>query len=109
MWRACRLVVDTGMHAFGWSREKALAYLGSHTALSLHEVQTETDRYIATPGQAVSYKIGELTIRELRKKAEQALGQSFDVREFHDAVLLHGSVPMPVLEEQIDRYIAANR
>jgi uncharacterized protein (DUF885 family) len=109
MWRACRLVVDTGMHAFGWSREKALEFLGSHTALSLHEVQTETDRYIATPGQAVSYKIGELKIRELRKKAEQALGKKFDVREFHDAVLLQGSVPMPVLEEQIDRYIAANR
>jgi uncharacterized protein (DUF885 family) len=109
MWRACRLVVDTGMHAMGWTREKAMEYLGSHTALSLHEVQTETDRYIATPGQAVSYKIGELTIRELRKKAEEALGKKFDVREFHDAVLLQGSVPMPVLEEQIDRYIAANR
>jgi len=109
MWRACRLVVDTGMHAFGWSREKVLEFLRSHTALSLHEVQTETDRYIATPGQAVSYKIGELTIRRLRKKAEDALGKKFDVREFHDAVLLHGSVPMAVLEEQIDRYIAANR
>ncbi|HET7451796.1 MAG TPA: DUF885 domain-containing protein [Thermoanaerobaculia bacterium] len=109
MWRACRLVVDTGMHAFGWSREKAMDYLASHTALSLHEVQTETDRYIATPGQAVSYKIGELTIRRLRKKAEDALGKKFDVRTFHDAVLLHGSVPMPVLEEQIDRYIAENR
>jgi uncharacterized protein (DUF885 family) len=109
MWRACRLVVDTGMHAMGWSREKAMEYLGSHTALSLHEVQTETDRYIATPGQAVSYKIGELTIRGLRAKAEKALGEKFDVREFHDAVLLQGSVPMPVLEEQIDRYIAANR
>ena len=109
MWRACRLVVDTGMHAMGWPREKAMEYLGSHTALSLHEVQTETDRYIATPGQAVSYKIGELKIRELRKKAEEALGQKFDVREFHDAVLLQGSVPMPVLEEQIDRYIAAHK
>ena len=105
VWRACRLVVDTGMHAMGWSREKAMEYLGSHTALSLHEVQTETDRYIATPGQAVSYKIGELKIRELRAKAEKALGKKFDVREFHDAVLLKGSVPMPVLEEQIDRYI----
>ena len=108
MWRACRLVVDTGMHALGWSREKALDYLGSHTALSLHEVETETDRYIATPGQAVSYKIGELKIRELRAKAEKALGKKFDVRDFHDAVLLQGSVPMPVLEEQIDRYIAAS-
>jgi uncharacterized protein (DUF885 family) len=109
MWRACRLVVDTGMHAMGWSREKALDYLASHTALSLHECTTETDRYIATPGQAVSYKTGELKIRELRAKAEKALGKKFDVREFHDAVLLQGSVPMPVLEEQIDRYIAANK
>lgn len=109
MWRACRLVVDTGIHALGWTREKAMDYLASNTALSLHEVQTETDRYIATPGQAISYKIGELKIRELRAKAEKALGKKFDVRTFHDAVLLHGSVPMTVLEQQIDAYIAANR
>lgn len=109
MWRACRLVIDTGIHAMGWTREQAIDYLASHTALSLHEVETEIDRYIAWPGQALSYKMGELEIEKLRKKAESALGPKFDVREFHDAVLLQGAVPLPVLDEQIDRYIAANR
>ena len=109
MWRACRLVVDTGIHAMGWTRQQAIDYLASHTALSLHEVETEIDRYIGWPGQAVSYKIGELKIEKLRKKAEAALGPKFDVREFHDAVLLHGAVPLPVLDEQIDHYIAAKR
>ncbi|HET9795518.1 MAG TPA: DUF885 domain-containing protein [Thermoanaerobaculia bacterium] len=109
MWRACRLVVDTGIHAMGWTREQAIDYLASHTALSHHEVETEIDRYIAWPGQALSYKIGELEIEKLRRKAEKALGPKFDVREFHDAVLLHGAVPLPVLDRQIDRYIAAHR
>ncbi len=109
MWRACRLVVDTGIHAMGWTRQQAIDYLASHTALSLHEVETEIDRYIAWPGQALSYKIGELEIEKLRKKAESALGPKFDIREFHDAVLLQGAVPLPVLDEQIDRYIAANK
>jgi len=107
MWRACRLVVDTGIHAFGWDRQRVIDYMAQRTALSLHEVTTETDRYISWPGQAVSYKIGELKIRELRRKAEAALGERFDVRTFHDAVLLNGSVPLPVLEQAIDRYIAA--
>jgi len=106
MWRACRLVVDTGLHAKGWTRQQALDYLASNTALSLHEVTTETDRYIAWPGQALAYKMGELKIRALRKKAEEALGSRFDVREFHDAVLGQGSVPLPVLEGQVDAYIA---
>jgi uncharacterized protein (DUF885 family) len=106
MWRACRLVVDTGLHAQGWTRQQAMDYLAGNTALSLHEVETETDRYISWPGQALSYKIGELTIRSLRKKAEEALGPRFDVRAFHDAVLLNGSVPLPVLEQAVDRYIA---
>jgi uncharacterized protein (DUF885 family) len=106
MWRACRLVVDTGMHAFGWSREKALDFMASNTALSLHEVRTETDRYISWPGQALGYKMGELKIRELRKMAETELGQKFDVRAFHDAVLANGPVPLPVLEEQIRAYVA---
>jgi uncharacterized protein (DUF885 family) len=106
MWRACRLVVDTGLHAKGWTRQQAMDYLAGNTALSLHEVETETDRYISWPGQALSYKIGELTIRSLRKKAEEALGPRFDVRAFHDAVLLNGSVPLPVLEQAVDRYIA---
>jgi len=109
MWRACRLVVDTGIHAMGWTRPQAIEYLASHTALSLHEVETEIDRYIGWPAQALSYKIGEIEIRKLRKKAEAALGPKFDVREFHDAVLLQGSVPMTVLDEQIDRYIAERR
>jgi len=109
MWRACRLVVDTGIHAMGWTRQQAIDYLASHTALSLHEVETEIDRYISWPGQALSYKLVELEIEKLRKKAEAALGPKFDVREFHDAVLLQGAVPLPVLDEQIDRYIAVNR
>ena len=105
MWRACRLVVDTGLHAMGWTREQTREYLAANTALSLHEIRTETDRYIAWPGQALSYKLGELKIRELRGRAESELGERFDVREFHDAVLLGGAVPLPVLESRIERYI----
>ena len=106
MWRACRLVVDTGIHAFGWTRQQAMDYMAERTALSLHEIETETDRYIGWPGQALAYKMGELEIRRLRKKAEDALGTAFDVRTFHDAVLLQGSIPLPVLADQVDRYIA---
>jgi uncharacterized protein (DUF885 family) len=106
MWRACRLVVDTGMHAKGWSRQQALDYLADHTALSLHEVRTEVDRYIAWPGQALAYKMGELKILELRARATRELGVRFDLRAFHDAVLDNGGVPLPILERQIDEYIA---
>ncbi len=106
MWRACRLVVDTGLHAMGWSRQQALDYLAANTALSLHEVTTETDRYIAWPGQALSYKIGELKIRELRGVAETELAENFDVREFHEVILKNGSVTMPILEKQVRAYIA---
>jgi uncharacterized protein (DUF885 family) len=106
MWRACRLVVDTGIHAQGWTRKQAIDYLASHTALPLHEVETETDRYISWPGQALSYKLGEIKIKELRRKAEKALGQAFDVRQFHDVVLGSGAVPLAVLEQNVDRYIA---
>lgn len=106
MWRACRLVIDTGVHHKGWTRERALAYLRDNTALSKHEVTTEVDRYISWPGQALSYKLGELTIMRLRRAAEAALGPKFDVRAFHDAVLAQGSVPLPVLESQIRAYIA---
>jgi uncharacterized protein (DUF885 family) len=105
MWRACRLVVDTGLHWKGWTREQALDYLAGNTALSLHEVTTETDRYIGWPGQALAYKMGELKIRELRARAEQALGPRFDLRAFHDAVLGNGSVPLSVLEDQIEAFI----
>lgn len=105
MWRAARLVVDTGMHMYDWSRERAMNFMSENTALSLHNVKTETDRYISWPGQALSYKIGELTIKRLRNEAEQALGQHFDIREFHHQVLRHGSVPLSVLEEQVRLYI----
>jgi uncharacterized protein (DUF885 family) len=109
MWRACRLVVDSGMHAKGWTREQARDFLASNTALSLHEIRTETDRYISWPGQALAYKIGELTIRELRAKAERELGERFDVREFHDLVLGNGPVPLPVLESQVNSFIAEQK
>jgi uncharacterized protein (DUF885 family) len=105
MWRACRLVADTGVHAMGWTRERMLDFLASNTALSLHNVRTETDRYISWPGQALAYKIGQLKILQLRRRAEKALGGRFDVREFHDTVLENGSIPLGVLEEQVDRYI----
>ena len=105
MWRACRLVIDTGIHAMGWTREQALDYLARNTALSLHEVRTEIDRYISWPGQALAYKTGELKIRELRIEAERALGERFDVRSFHDAVLRNGEVPLSVLEEQVREWV----
>lgn len=107
MWRAARLVIDTGVHHKGWTREQAIDYLASRTALSEHEVTTEVDRYISWPGQALSYKLGEIRIVELRKRAEKALGASFDLRAFHDTVLALGSVPLPVLEQQVDAWIAA--
>lgn len=106
MWRAVRLVIDTGIHHYGWSREKAIDYLASRTALSRHEVETEVDRYISWPGQALAYKLGEMTIRRVRAKAEEALGERFDIRKFHDVVLSLGSVPLPVLEARIDAFIA---
>lgn len=106
MWRACRLVIDTGVHQFGWTREQALAYLRDHAALSEHEVTTEIDRYISWPGQALAYKLGELLIREKRAAAEQALGTAFDQRYFHDKILSLRSVPLSVLESQLDQWIA---
>jgi uncharacterized protein (DUF885 family) len=105
MWRACRLVVDTGIHYKGWTREEAIKFLADNTALSIHEVTTEIDRYIGWPGQALSYKIGELKIKSLRKKSEAALKEKFDIRAFHEAVLENGSVPLTILESQIDGYI----
>ncbi len=106
MWRAARLVVDTGIHSMGWSRAQAQAYLHDNTALADHEIETEVDRYIAWPGQALSYYLGEKTILDARAKAEAALGPKFNIRAFHDTVLQMGSVPMPVLQARIDRFIA---
>jgi uncharacterized protein (DUF885 family) len=105
MWRACRLVIDTGIHSEGWTREQALQYLAENTALSLHNVRTEVDRYIAWPGQALAYKMGELKILELRARAEEQLGAKFDIRDFHDAVLLNGGVTLSVLDRLVNRYI----
>ncbi len=105
MWRACRLVVDTGIHAKGWTRQQVVDYMSSNTALSLHEINTETDRYISWPGQALSYKIGELKIRELREKATSELGTNFDIREFHEVILEQGTVTLTILENRINNYI----
>jgi uncharacterized protein (DUF885 family) len=109
MWRAARLVIDTGVHHKGWTRAQAIAYLRDHTALSEHEVTTEVDRYISWPGQALSYKLGEIAIVRLRAQAEKELGDRFDVKAFHDAVLQQGSVPLPVLEQQIQAFIAERK
>jgi uncharacterized protein (DUF885 family) len=107
MWRACRLVVDTGIHAKGWTRKQVVEYLSLNTALSIHEINTETDRYISWPGQALSYKIGELKIRELRKKAEVELGSKFDIREFHEVILEQGTVTLAIMENRVNNYIQA--
>lgn len=104
-WRACRLVVDTGIHAMGWTREQAVDYFIKHTALSLHNINTEVDRYISWPGQAVSYKIGEIKIRELRAEAERSLGEKFDIRAFHEVILEQGVVTLPILEKRVMAYI----
>jgi uncharacterized protein (DUF885 family) len=106
MWRAVRLVIDTGIHQFGWSRERAMDYLRSHAALSEHEITTEVERYISWPGQALAYKLGELQIRRHRREAEEKLGARFDQRKFHDAILAIGSVPLPVLEQRMAQFIA---
>ena len=109
MWRACRLVVDTGMHVFDWSRQEAVDFMAENTALSLHEINTEIDRYISWPGQALSYKIGEIKIRELRALAEKELGSQFDIREFHEQILEKGTVTLPLLEERIKKYIETKK
>jgi len=109
MWRAARLVIDTGVHHKGWTRQQAIDYLAGHTALSQHEVETEVDRYISWPGQALSYKLGEIKIRELRAMAERELGSRFDIRKFHDALLEIGSVPLPLLEQHIQAFVAAQK
>jgi uncharacterized protein (DUF885 family) len=109
MWRACRLVVDTGMHALGWSRQQAIDYMLDNTSSTLLNITNEVDRYIAWPGQALAYKIGELKIRQLRGRAETALGSMFDLRAFHDVLLLQGAVPLDILERMVEGYITASR
>jgi uncharacterized protein (DUF885 family) len=105
MWRACRLVVDTGMHSLGWTRQQAIDYLVEHTAQTLLNITNEVDRYIGWPGQALAYKTGEMKIRDLRRRAEEKLGQSFDLREFHDAVLVNGAVPLGILDKLVTEWI----
>jgi uncharacterized protein (DUF885 family) len=105
-WRASRLVVDTGLHLMGWSRDQAIAYLEEHTALARHDIEIEVDRYISWPGQALAYKLGEMRIRALRREAEGALGGKFDIRRFHDTLLGLGSVPLPVMDSEMRAWIA---
>jgi uncharacterized protein (DUF885 family) len=109
MWRAARLVIDTGIHRYGWSRQQAIDYLASHTALSQHEVETEVDRYISWPGQALAYKLGEITLRKMRGVAETELGTNFDIKKFHSMILGLGSVPLPELENQVRLWIAQQK
>ena len=105
MWRAIRLVVDTGMHSLGWTRQQSVDLFLENTAKSRLDIENEVDRYIAWPGQALAYKIGELKIQELRKTAEEELGDAFDIREFHDVVLRNGAVPLDVLQAQVEDWI----
>jgi uncharacterized protein (DUF885 family) len=107
MWRATRLVVDTGMHWKGWSREEAVRYMADNSALSILNIRTEVDRYLATPGQATAYKMGELKIQELRARAENALGAEFSLRDFHDIIIADGSMPLSLIERRVDAYIAS--
>ncbi len=109
MWRACRLVVDTGIHAQGWTKEQAVKFMADNTALSAANIDAEVNRYIADPGQALAYKIGELTIRRLRTRAEAELGPKFDLRAFHDAVLEQGAIPMDLLDSRMSAWIAARK
>lgn len=109
MWRAMRLVVDTGIHAFGWSRDRAIEFMLDNSALTRTNIEREVDRYISWPGQALGYKLGELEIRRLRALAEESLGDRFDIRDFHDQLLWSGSVPLPVLRHKIERWIETNR
>ena len=109
MWRAVRLVVDTGMHAFGWTRQEAIDFFAANSSKQLHDITVEIDRYIVWPGQALAYKIGELKFKELRARATKELGDKFDVRKFHDACLENGALPMDVLDAYIDEWIAGEK
>ena len=109
MWRAVRWVVDTGVHSQHWTRQQMVDYFHEHTAMDDENINTEVDRYIAWPAQALSYKMGQMKILELRERAQTALGPKFDLRAFHDAVLDQGPLPLDVLEEKIDRWIQQNQ
>ena len=109
MWRACRLVVDTGLHSKGWTRQQAIDYMAKNSGLSMNNIVSEIDRYITWPGQALAYKIGELKIRELRERAETVLGENFDVRSFHDKILENGALPLSILESVIDAWLRGLR
>jgi uncharacterized protein (DUF885 family) len=107
MWRACRLVVDTGMHLHGWSRQKAIDFMSANTSLAPIDIAAEIDRYISWPGQALAYRMGAIRVEQLRRDAEQALGARFDVRAFHDALLGGGAMPIDVLERRMGAWLAA--
>ena len=109
MWRACRLVADTGMHWMGWSVDQARACFTENSALAPHNIETELQRYVGWPGQATAYKIGEIRLRQIRTRAEAALGEDFDVRAFHDALLVPGPLPLALLDAHMDRWIEAQR
>ena len=108
MWRAIRLVVDTGMHYKGWTRQEGVDLFLENTAKTPLDISNEIDRYIAWPGQALAYKIGQLKIMELRDKSKEALGDKFDIKDYHDHILSFGSIPLNILEEKVDEFIAAN-
>ncbi len=109
MWRAVRLVVDTGIHYFGWSRQQAIDYFMANAGKTETDIVNEIDRYIGWPGQALAYKVGQLKMLELRARAEQALGERFDVRAFHDTLLGAGAIPLDALEQRMDAWISAQR
>jgi uncharacterized protein (DUF885 family) len=109
MWRSVRLVVDTGVHSQHWSRQQMIDFFHAHTAMDDQNIETEVDRYIVWPAQALGYKLGEMTILKLRERARAQLGDRFDIRAFHDAVLERGPLPLDVLEANVDRWIAANK
>jgi uncharacterized protein (DUF885 family) len=109
LWRAVRLVTDTGLHSKRWTREQAIKYFQDNSLLSERDIVKEVERYINNPGQATSYKIGQLRILELRERAKSALGDRFDIRDFHAVVLENGPLPLDILEQQVEAYIAAKR
>jgi uncharacterized protein (DUF885 family) len=109
MWRAVRLVIDTGLHSMGWSRQQAIDYFAANSSKPLHDITVEVDRYLSWPGQALAYKIGQLKIRELREHATRELGAAFDVRAFHDEVLGAGAVPLGILDARVREWVARQK